>query len=230
MSLDAISSTLNTYSKVDTKKTDDTKQKETVASSLTKDTSSADKTTSDNDTKNNGVVFDKSESTKNDSTNQIYNKDAIISKLKADQQSRLESMQSLVEKLLNKQKGTFDLASLMKKNDVSGLNLSATFEEAAKNADPDTIKAAQESISEDGYWGVNKTSDRLVSMAIALSGGDTSKADEMMAAIQKGYDRATSAWGKDLPDICKDTLEATKQKMDDWKNGKTTAKDYSDIQ
>lgn len=230
MSLDAISSTLNTYSKVDTKKTDDTKQKETVASSLTKDTSSADKTTSDNDTKNNGVVFDKSESTKNDSTNQIYNKDAIISKLKADQQSRLESMQSLVEKLLNKQKGTFDLASLMKKNDVSGLNLSATFEEAAKNADPDTIKAAQESISEDGYWGVNKTSDRLVSMAIALSGGDTSKADEMMAAIQKGYDRATSAWGKELPDICKDTLEATKQKMDDWKNGKTTAKDYSDIQ
>lgn len=230
MSLDAISSTLNTYSKVDTKKTDDTKQKETVASSLTKDTSSADKTTSDNNTKNNGVVFDKSKSTKNDSTNQIYNKDAIISKLKADQQSRLESMQSLVEKLLNKQKGTFDLASLMKKNDVSGLNLSATFEEAAKNADPDTIKAAQESISEDGYWGVNKTSDRLVSMAIALSGGDTSKADEMMAAIQKGYDRATSAWGKDLPDICKDTLEATKQKMDDWKNGKTTAKDYSDIQ
>lgn len=230
MSLDAISSTLNTYSKVDTKKTDDTKQKETVASSLTKDTSSADKTTSDNNTKNNGVVFDKSKSTKNDSTNQIYNKDAIISKLKADQQSRLESMQSLVEKLLNKQKGTFDLASLMKKNDVSGLNLSATFEEAAKNADPDTIKAAQESISEDGYWGVNKTSDRLVSVAIALSGGDTSKADEMMAAIQKGYDRATSAWGKDLPDICKDTLEATKQKMDDWKNGKTTAKDYSDIQ
>jgi hypothetical protein len=129
-SLDAISSTLNTYSKVDTKKTDDTKQKEAVASSLTKDTSSADKTTSDNDTKNNGVVFDKSESTKNDSTNQIYNKDAIISKLKADQQSRLESMQSLVEKLLNKQKGTFDLASLMKKDDVSGLNLSATFEEA----------------------------------------------------------------------------------------------------
>lgn len=230
MSLDAISSTLNTYSKVDTKKTDNTKQKEAVASSLTKDTSAADKTTSDNDTKNNGVVFDKSESTKNDSTNQIYNKDAIISKLKADQQSRLESMQSLVEKLLNKQKGTFDLASLMKKDDVSGLNLSATFEEAAKNADPDTIKAAQESISEDGYWGVNKTSDRLVSMAIALSGGDTSKADEMMAAIQKGYDRATSAWGKELPDICKDTLEATKQKMDDWKNGKTTAKDYSDIQ
>lgn len=230
MSLDAISSTLNTYSKIDTKKTDDTEQKEAVASSTVKDTTALDKTASEDSTKNSGVVFDKSDSTTTDSANQIYNKDAIISKLKADQQSRLESMQSLVEKLLNKQKGTFDLASLMQKDDVSELNLSATFEEAAKNADPETVKAAQESISEDGYWGVNKTSDRLVSMAIALSGGDTSKADEMMTAIQKGYDIATSAWGKDLPDICKDTLEATKQKMDDWKNGKTTAADYSDIQ
>lgn len=224
MSLDAISSSVNTYSATNTKKTDDTKQKESTTSTTKKDTSSTDTT------KNSGAVYEKSDNKKTDSANQIYNKDAIISKLKADQQSRLQSMQSLVENLLNKQKGTFDIANLLKKDDVSGLNLSATFEAAAKNADPDTIKAAQESISEDGYWGVNKTSDRLVSMAIALSGGDTSKADEMMAAIQKGYDRATSAWGKELPDICKDTLEATKQKMDDWKNGKTTAKDYSDLQ
>jgi len=55
-------------------------------------------------------------------------------------------------------------------------------------------------------------------MAIALAGGDTGKADEMMAAIQKGYDKATAAWGKELPDISKRTLEATKQKMEDWKN------------
>ena len=227
MSLDAISSSVNTYSKVDTKKSDSAK--DAAAATVKKDTK-ADKAASADTTKESGVVFDKTTDKKTDSANQIYNKDAVIAKLKADQQSRLESMQNLVEKLLNKQKGTFDLASLMKKDDVSGLSLSATFEAAAKNADPDTIKAAQESISEDGYWGVNKTSDRLVSMAIALSGGDTDKADEMMSAIQKGYDRATAAWGKDLPDICKDTLEATKQKMDDWKNGKTTAKDYSDLQ
>ena len=178
MSLDAISSSINTYSKVDTKKADSTKETAAAVAASTKNTSSADKAASTDTSKENGVVFDKTTDNKTDSANQIYNKDAIISKLKADQQSRLQSMQNLVEKLLNKQKGTFDLASLMKKDDVSGLNLSATFEAAAKNADPDTIKAAQESISEDGYWGVNKTSDRLVSMAIALSGGDTDKADE----------------------------------------------------
>ena len=128
-------------------------------------------------------------------------------------------MRSLVEKLLSKQTNKFSIANQ---------SLSSIFGEAAKNADPATIKKAQEDISEDGYWGVNKTSDRLVSMAIALAGGDTSKADEMMAAIQKGYDKATAAWGKELPDISKRTLEATKQKMEDWKNGKTTAQDYAE--
>ena len=64
-------------------------------------------------------------------------------------------------------------------------------------------------------------------MAIALSGGDTEKADEMMAAIEKGYKQATKAWGKELPQICQDTMEATRQKMEDWKTGKTTAEDYA---
>ncbi len=165
------------------------------------------------------VVFEKSEEKNKVSTNKIYNKDAVVAKLKADQQSRLDSLQSLVSKLLNKQGSTFDLAN--------GKGLAAQFREAAKNADPDTIKAAQESIGEDGYWGVNQTSDRLVSMAIALSGGDTSKADEMMAAIEKGYKQATNAWGEKLPQICQDTMEATRQKMADWKNGTTSAADYS---
>lgn len=166
-----------------------------------------------------GVVFEKSTDKKKDSANQIYNRDAIVAKLKSDQESRMASLQSLVEKLLNKQGEKFSIAN--------GNNLAAQFRQAAQNADPDTIKAAQESISEDGYWGVNQTSDRLVSMAIALSGGDTDKADEMMSAIEKGYKQATNAWGEKLPSICQDTMEATRQKMDDWKTGKTTAEDYA---
>ncbi len=160
-----------------------------------KDTTAAEKNTSSE------VVYEKSNTTKKDSANQIYNRDSVISKLKADQKSRADSMRGLVEKLLSKQTNKYNLANT---------NLSTLFGAAAKNADPATIKKAQEDISEDGYWGVNKTSDRLVSMAIALAGGDTGKADEMMAAIQKGYDKATAAWGKELPDISKRTLEGIK--------------------
>ena len=49
----------------------------------------------------------------------------------------------------------------------------------------------------------------------------------MKNAIQKGFNKATKAWGEDLPQICKDTLDSAMKKMDDWKNGVTTAEDYS---
>lgn len=169
--------------------------------------------------KEEGVVFEKSTEKKKDSANQIYNRDSIVAKLKADQQSRIDSMNSLVQKLLGNQAKKFDLAN--------GNNLANTFREVAGKADAKTIAEAKASIGEDGYWGVNQTSDRLVSMAIALSGGDSKKADEMMAAIEKGYKQATKSWGEKLPQICQDTMEATRQKMNDWKNGVTTAEDYS---
>lgn len=188
-----------------------------TATSATKTTAAeAAETTKKED---NAAVYEKTATTKKDSANRIYNKDAIVGKLKADQQNRITSMQNLVEKLLNKQKGTFDLAN--------GKNLAATFRSAAGLASAEDIANAKASIAEDGYWGVEQTSDRLVSMAIALSGGDTEKADELKAAIQKGFDKATAAWGEDLPQICKDTLDATMKKMDDWKNGVTTAENYS---
>ncbi len=175
--------------------------------------------TTEKQVRDDGVVYEKSNETKKDSANQIYNKDNVIAKLKADQQSRLDSMNSLVQKLLGKQAEKFDLAN--------GSNLAETFRQVAGKVDQQTIDEAKASVAEDGYWGVNQTSDRLVSMAIALAGGDTDKADTMMAAIEKGYKQATKAWGEDLPQICQDTMEATRQKMDDWKNGVTTAEDYS---
>lgn len=206
MSISAISATDQIY------------ETSAATSTTPKTTNKEDITTKDNTTSKD-VIYEKGTNTKKDSANQIYNRDSIISKLKADQKSRADSMRSLVDKLLNKQKNKYDIANS---------NLSSIFRSAAANADPETIRQAQEDISEDGYWGVNKTSDRLVSMAIALSGGDTSKADEMMNAIQKGFDKATAAWGEKLPDISQRTLEATKQKMEDWKTGKTTAQDYAD--
>lgn len=208
-----VNNNVSTYAATSTQKSD-TKAKDTAAKAET-GTQAKD-----------AVVYEKSTTKKKDSANQIYNRDAIVGKLKADQEARIASMQSLVQNLLGKQKNLFDIAGLSD-DQLSSMNLAGTFREAAALASPEDILKAKEDISEDGYWGVNQTSDRLVSMAIALSGGDTSKADEMMEAIQKGYDKATKAWGEDLPQICQDTLEAARQKMTDWKNGVTTAEDYS---
>jgi len=109
---------------------------------------------------------------------------------------------------------------------VEKLKADADYLMALKNGtvkvDAATRKQAQDDISEDGYWGVKQTSDRLVSFAKALTGGDPSKADEMMKAIEKGFGQATKAWGSDLPDLCQKTLEATREKMNEWKKSTST--------
>ena len=189
----------------------------TALKSFAKKTDNTSNTTKAADT---AAVYEKTTTEKKDSANKIYNRDAVVAQLKADQENRAASMQNLVEKLLGKQKGTFDLAN--------STNLAATFRQAVQFASPEDIAKAQADIAEDGYWGVNKTSDRLVSMAIALAGGDTDKADELKNAITKGFKKATAAWGEKLPQLCQDTYDAAMKKMDDWKNGVTTAKDYAD--
>ena len=74
-------------------------------------------------------------------------------------------MQSLVTKMFAKQGITIGTADDMWKALANG-NFTA---------DADTIAQAKEDISEDGYWGVNQTSDRLLDFAVALSGGDEEK-------------------------------------------------------
>lgn len=156
-----------------------------------------------------GVVYEKSSEKKTDSTKTIYSKDSVVAKLKADQEARIASMQSLVEKLLSKQGQTFNIT----------LPLAEQYKAAAQVADPETIEQAKKDIADDGYWGVEKTSDRLVEMAKALSGGNTSKADLLIDAVKKGFEDATKAWGEDLPEICQKTLDATIEKLEAWKNG-----------
>lgn len=202
---------------VNTSSTYATGSSKSALKSFAKKTDNTSNTTKAADT---AAVYEKTTTEKKDSANKIYNRDAVVAQLKADQENRAASMQNLVEKILGKQKGTFDLAN--------STNLAATFRQAVQFASPEDIAKAQADIAEDGYWGVNKTSDRLVSMAIALAGGDTDKADELKNAITKGFKKATAAWGEKLPQLCQDTYDAAMKKMDDWKNGVTTAKDYAD--
>lgn len=155
----------------------------------------------------------KSEKSPTDSTKQIYTKDsATVERLKQDAELRKQRLIELVQKSLGKQAGTFQTLS----------DMFQAIKDGKVNVDPNAVEQAKKDVAEDGYWGVKQTSDRLVEMAKALSGGDTSKADEMIAAIEKGFNQATKSWGGELPDICKDTLAAAKEKLTQWKE--STAK------
>ena len=83
-------------------------------------------------------------------------------------------------------------------------------------ADAETIAQAQADIAEDGYWGVEQTSDRMVDFAKALTGGDSSKIEEMRDAIKQGFEEAKKLWGGELPEISQKTYEATMEKLDKW--------------
>ncbi len=130
----------------------------------------------------------------------------------------MASMQSLVEKLLSGQKEKYNVANMF---GDKAENVKSIFAAAAKNADPATVAQAKKDIAEDGYWGVEQTSNRLVDMAIALSGGDKSKADLMMDSIKKGFEQATKAWGGELPDISQRTVDAAIEKLTKWRDGIT---------
>ena len=131
---------------------------------------------------------------------------ALVSQLKADVQSRTDQLTSIVTKMLEKQGVAIGTADDMWKI-LAGGNFTV---------DAATKAQAQADIAEDGYWGVKQTSQRIFDFAMALSGGDQKTMEKMRSAFEKGFKQATSAWGKELPSISKDTYDAVEKMFDDY--------------
>ncbi len=191
-----------------------TKQKTTAKS--------AQESTSLTSTGTEAAVYTKSEGTEkkvNYSINQknAADREAIVAQMKQELANRQKQLTDLVSKMLGKQAGTQKLADLFNTDENSGIKLADVFSEVnLKNASLEDIKQAKEDVSEDGYWGVKQTSQRLFDFASALAGDDTEKMKKMQAAMEKGFQLATKAWGKELPSISKDTLEAANKLFDDY--------------
>jgi hypothetical protein len=79
-----------------------------------------------------------------------------------------------------------------------------------------TPSEAQELISEDGYLGVEQTSDRIVQFALSLIGHDPERLEEIKASISKGFQMAANALGGTLPNISMKTYDAVMDKLDAW--------------
>ncbi|MCI9045896.1 MAG: hypothetical protein HFG71_01225 [Hungatella sp.] len=82
--------------------------------------------------------------------------------------------------------------------------------------DAKTKAEAQEAISEDGFWGVKNTSQRIFDFAAAMAGDDPEKMKKFQAAVEKGFSQAEDAWGGSLPSICGETHEAVNKLFDDY--------------
>lgn len=164
------------------------------------------------DTSKNDTAKTESTSNKNENSAAVYDKrtlseddrKAIVSQLKADQEKRQSQLTDLVHNMLNTQTNTFGQAN----------NIWQFLAKGEYTVDAETQKKAQEAISEDGYWGVKQTSDRIVSFATALAGNDSKQLEKMRDAFLKGYKQAEKTWGGKLPDISQKTYDAVLEKLD----------------
>lgn len=82
--------------------------------------------------------------------------------------------------------------------------------------DAETKAAAQEAISEGGYYSVEKTSQRIFDFVAAMAGDNVELMQKLQSSVLDGYNEAAKAWGGDLPDICSKTLDATNQLFEDY--------------
>ena len=194
MNVTGATSTTNTY----TEYQDATKTK-------TEDVAKVDETKK---AEENGAVYEKAEEPEKKATysiNKMSKEDraALVQKLKQEEANRKNQLTSLVQKMFNGQAGVSKLSDLFSPENL-------------KNVSAADIAQAKEDISEDGYWGVKQTSQRLFDFASALAGDDVEKMKEMQAAMEKGFKQATKAWGGELPSICQDTIKAANKLFDDY--------------
>ena len=123
-----------------------------------------------------------------------------IARLKADAEERTASLRSLVERMMTKQGKTVAESGVL--DFENGTNLAEIFKNL--EVDEETRLQAQKDTAEDGYWGAEQTSERILEFAKGLAGDDPKLAQDMLNAIKQGFEEAGKAWGEDLPGLCRD--------------------------
>lgn len=127
-----------------------------------------------------------------------------IEQLKKEADDALRPLRQMVEEFLKKQGLYFKDANL-KPNEGKMVEI-----------DGETREEAQRLIFDDGEYGIENTANRLFEFAKAVSGNDKTKINDLKSAIEKGYKAAEEAFGGELPEICKKTIERTMEKLDQW--------------
>lgn len=167
----------------------------------------------------NGVIYEPStEAADAAATKKTYKNDPeLIAKLQADAEARVAQFKTLVEQLISKQGKT-----LGETDSIWSFLAKGDFE-----VDPVVKAQAEKDIAEDGYWGVEQTSERILDFAKALTGGDPELMEEMREAFKEGFRQATETWGGELPELSQKTYAAVMEKFDKFAEeaGKTTVED-----
>jgi len=118
-----------------------------------------------------------------------------VKRLKDESEKAYETLRRIVRELIQDQS---------KKE----LKLKAVEEESLRNE-------AARLVADDGPLGAEAVSNRIVDFAIAISGGDKSKINELKAAIKEGFRQVEEILGG-LPEVSRKTYSLIMEKLDKW--------------
>lgn len=137
--------------------------------------------------------------------------DKEISKMLKESQRQTDDFKKLITSIISKQS---DKSKIAGGTGIPTSNLKDFFSNL--EVDDETRRKAQEDISEDGYYGVKKTSERIMSFAMAIAGNDPDQIAKMKDAVIAGFKEAEKMWGGELPDISKQTYNKVMEEFDKW--------------
>ncbi len=147
----------------------------------------------------------------------IYSRESLLEQLRNSEEQRIKAFQDTIRSMMAKQGETVNIT-------FRGMDLHVTEEQRQE---------AEKSISDGGEYSVSSVSDRILNMAKALAGDDTSKFSLLKDAVIKGFNSAADMFGKkfeDMPEITQNTYKETMKKFDEWEASfNTDAADNSEF-
>lgn len=148
--------------------------------------------------------FTKSAETKTEETG-IYSRESLLEQLRNSEEQRVKAFEDTIRSMAAQQGQVINFT-------FRGQGLHVTEEQRAE---------AEKSISEGGEYSVDSVTGRIMDMAKALAGEDSSKISMLREAVQKGFSGAASLLGKkddEMPEITKNTYTEVMKRFDDWEN------------
>ncbi|MGN1482002.1 hypothetical protein [Porcipelethomonas sp.] len=135
----------------------------------------------------------------------IYSRESLLEQLRNSEEQRIQAFQETIRSMMAKQGQTVNLT-------FRGMDLHITEEQRLE---------AEKSISDGGEYSVDSVSGRILDMAKALAGDDSSKISLLKDAVIKGFNGASEMFGKDLdsmPEITRKTYDEVMKRFDEWEN------------
>ena len=96
---------------------------------------------------------------------------------------------------------------------LSGLDL-ASIGYNGKSLNELSSDETNDLISENGFFGIANTADRIASFVLNGAGDDIEKLKAGREGVAKGFEDAKKIWGGELPEISQKTIEKTLETLD----------------